>query len=420
MTIQTEEASPIFLVLGIMLVAGYAGWYLVWHNINIQQYENLPLRIACSVLGIPLIFYRVLPSAFKKIMPIYWFFSLTFLFPFFFTFMFLKNNGSIVWQLNSATALVLLILLADWVTIAITVFIGVCSAWICYVLTTPMAATIPFDFPSVVGAVGNYLALALFCGLFMHNKTKYHNEKLNAIEMASQNVAHELGTPLATINAGAKILNNYLPELFRGYEAAINNNLISSNIRANQLEKLKTILGTIKSETNNANLVIKMLLVNASQNKKTTTEGFVECKISDCVNEAIARYPFPSKEDKKLIFWDGSNDFSFRGNQELTIHILFNLIKNAIYYIKAKRKGSIELRAEKGVEYNYFYFKDTGPGMNKEALSKLFNRFYSNTYHGYGIGLSFCKNVMKRYGGDITCRSSEGEYTEFILKFPKD
>ncbi|KAB2836175.1 MAG: ATP-binding protein, partial [Caedimonadaceae bacterium] len=35
-----------------------------------------------------------------------------------------------------------------------------------------------------------------------------------------------------------------------------------------------------------------------------------------------------------------------------------------------------------------------------------------------GIGLAFCKSVMKSLGGDITCTSQYGEYTEFILTFP--
>jgi len=51
-------------------------------------------------------------------------------------------------------------------------------------------------------------------------------------------------------------------------------------------------------------------------------------------------------------------------------------------------------------------------------LPKIFDRFFSSTHHGSGIGLAFCKLVMQAYGGNITCQSQQGEFTEFVLSFP--
>ncbi|HBC71240.1 MAG TPA: ATP-binding protein [Coxiellaceae bacterium] len=98
--------------------------------------------------------------------------------------------------------------------------------------------------------------------------------------------------------------------------------------------------------------------------------------------------------------------------------MLFNLLKNALYYIARARKGQIYIHLENRENENRLYFKDTGKGIAKEMLSHIFNRFYSKTDGGVGIGLSFCKMAMEWMGGSITCQSVEGEYTEFVLHFP--
>ncbi len=63
----------------------------------------------------------------------------------------------------------------------------------------------------------------------------------------------------------------------------------------------------------------------------------------------------------------------------------------------------------------------TASGISKKFLPKVFTLFGSQMSFqgGTGIGLAFCKLIMRSYGGNITCSSIEGEYTGFILKFPK-
>src|SRR5207248_1330446 len=106
------------------------------------------------------------------------------------------------------------------------------------------------------------------------------------------------------------------------------------------------------------------------------------------------------------------------GQKVLTIHILFNLLKNAIYYIRTAHEGDIHIWLELGKKHNKLHFRDTGKGISADILPKIFDLFFSKTYHGSGIGLAFCKMVMQSYGGNIECDSVEGEFAEFILNFP--
>jgi len=65
--------------------------------------------------------------------------------------------------------------------------------------------------------------------------------------------------------------------------------------------------------------------------------------------------------------------------------------------------------------------EDTGTGILPQNLKRIFERFYTTTEsgHGSGIGLSFCKMVMDGLGGSITCESEFGVYTRFTLLFPR-
>jgi signal transduction histidine kinase len=100
------------------------------------------------------------------------------------------------------------------------------------------------------------------------------------------------------------------------------------------------------------------------------------------------------------------NDFEVKANPDLLKHVLFNLLKNALYYIKAARKGEILIWAEKGDPTTNYILK-TRKGISKQILPYIFNQFYSRTDYGTGVGLAFCRNVMQQLGGNIICESVE-------------
>ncbi|MDI7065762.1 sensor histidine kinase, partial [Klebsiella pneumoniae] len=70
-------------------------------------------------------------------------------------------------------------------------------------------------------------------------------------------------------------------------------------------------------------------------------------------------------------------------------------------------------------------FRDTGVGIAPQVLPHIFTRFYTSSAEaddasvGTGIGLAFCRDVMRAMGGSIECTSVESVYTEFVLTFPK-
>jgi len=98
--------------------------------------------------------------------------------------------------------------------------------------------------------------------------------------------------------------------------------------------------------------------------------------------------------------------------------VLINLIKNAIQAFDEQDDKHIALNAytnEKGRVV--IRVKDNGPGIDPEALDKIFIPFYSTKKTGSGIGLSLSRQIMRRHEGSITVKSTVGEGTEFFLRF---
>jgi two-component system autoinducer 1 sensor kinase/phosphatase LuxN len=114
-----------------------------------------------------------------------------------------------------------------------------------------------------------------------------------------------------------------------------------------------------------------------------------------------------------------SDDFIVEINNTLFNFVMFNLLRNAVYYFESYPESIITIRTEKGQSRNTVMFTDTGPGIPQTYLARIFDDFFShNKSGGSGLGLGYCKRVMKAFGGSIRCDSKVGEYTTFYLNFP--
>ena len=98
--------------------------------------------------------------------------------------------------------------------------------------------------------------------------------------------------------------------------------------------------------------------------------------------------------------------------------VLINLIKNAMQAFDEQTEKKIELKAytsDKGRPV--IMVSDNGPGIDPEAMEKIFIPFFSTKKSGSGIGLSLSRQIMRVHEGRISVKSVLGEGTEFLLKF---
>jgi PAS domain S-box-containing protein len=248
-------------------------------------------------------------------------------------------------------------------------------------------------------------------------KEKLQEEKLLAMRSLAASIAHELRSPLLSIYS-VSTLGDVLPDLVTAYEMGKAAGLDLPFMRQSQLESIKNSLGILEREANYANAIINMSLENIKE-LEISRKNFKRQSMATCINSALSRYPFSSETEKNLILNKNENDFIFLGDELQVCQVLSNLLKNALYYVGKAGKGQIKIWTDGDDKFNRLHFKDTGTGIEKEILPKIFDHFFSKTENGTGIGLAYCKMVMQNMDGDIVCESVHGDYAEFILTFPK-
>jgi signal transduction histidine kinase len=404
--------------LTILAIIGFPLYYYIWHDVFPQRYENLTLRLIGSALFVPILFRRHWPPAAKRYLPHYWYAISLYALPFFFTFMLLKNNGSEVWVESALIAAFAMVLLLDWLMLVLSFMAGVGIAVIAYCLTTdPIQLGTPylshlaiFSFAIAIGAFANY------------DTARIQIEQERAMLATAGSIAHELRTPMLAIRAGAAGLTRFLPVLLDSYDRAKLSGLDVPKIRLAHLYSMHGALERIEREALLSNSVIDMLLVNAR-----FTGGYMQhpeqCSIAHCVSAALQRYPFRELE-RSHVQCDLANDFPFQGSETLMVHVLFNLIKNALRFMRSVEDAQISIRLERSGKSNRLFFRDNGTGIEPDVLPHIFTRFYTSSAItddislGAGIGLAFCRDVMRELGGTIECTSTTNSHTEFILTFP--
>lgn len=411
---KVEDFGAQYIAFGIFGILNYPIFYLIWVYYNSKTYESLWLRLTATILCLILLFKDYWPKKIKPWLPMYWYGTLLFCLPFFFFFMLFKNQGSNVWLMSSNTIVFWLLLLVDWASYVFILLAGCILAIVIYSLSL---GKFVLNLDAWWGIIIQFIASFIVVTFFTRRKFSFDNYKLQTIQTIGASIAHELRTPLRTIASVAGGIKNYLPILMNAYALAKAEKLPVGKIDPFHYEILLSACDYIDSETQAAFTVINMLLVNVNHISLENSNTLKICCINKCIDEAIRRYPFDIGEKEK-IHWQEEKNIYFKGDELLLAHILFNLLKNALFYIKAAGKGEIWIWLELGSKKNKLHFKDTGTGIAAKVLPHIFSRFFSNTPHGTGIGLTFCKIVMQKFEGDITCESEEGEYTEFILSFP--
>lgn len=413
-TLQSKVLENEIFFFGVMMAINYPLYWLVWNSIISHSFQDLCLRFIATSLCLGLILRDSWLRSYQKFFPVYWYTTLIFCLPFFFTYTTLIENGAVIFLISNISALFFLLILVNLLDALVIWFIGAVVAVGVFKFTQP-----PFRLELGTISVQDFfwLIFAAFVigGLFSFRRDLSQRQKSKALKNQAAIIAQEMRTPLLILSTIAYRLQNHLPPIIEGCQKSIKSKFLTERLRHN-ITLVKDAPKSIENTTRRAFTIIDMLLMNLKGAKrvKTTSETF----LAPCIEEALKEYPFQGNENS-LVNWQPGSDFKFRGNSEIVKHILFNLLKNALYYIKAAEKGTMTIWLEKDEKWNMLHFKDTGKGVSTAMLPHIFDQFFSKHQHGIGVGLAFCRQAMESIDGYIMCQSVEGEYTHFVLFFPK-
>lgn len=374
-------------------------------------YENFYLRLAATLLSFFVLFRKKLPEQLRKLFPYYWHFSIIFVLPFIFTFNLLMNNFHELWLYWEIFMLFILITyIPNWLIFLVDLFIGVAAAIVMFLfLSRGLVLDPQFDI-QLYSIVIFFTVVAGYIFSYSNKKGQLVQEKNAALHALAVGIAHEMRNPLGQVRYNLEAIQDALPVYYPGKTV--------HQIDENVLEKIYAGIAQGQMALHRGVQVIDMILEEV-KNEVPYSSAFTYLSAAVVTRQALEEYAYESDEERGKIRVSIEDDFMFKGVESMYVFVIFNLVMNALYFLRLYPKGWIYITLRRDERMNSVLVRDTGPGIGKENLARIFDTFFtSGKKGGTGLGLAYCKRVMNLFGGDITCDSVQGEYTEFNLRFP--
>ncbi|MBQ0016933.1 MAG: hypothetical protein KBT04_08120 [Bacteroidales bacterium] len=220
----------------------------------------------------------------------------------------------------------------------------------------------------------------------------------------TNNIAHELKTPVASIRGYLEILLSGRP--------------IDPNRRQYFLDRCYQQTLRLSSLINDVSLINKL-------EESSDLFPIEPVDLYLVANEAVNELSDRAEADRVLVFNNLPSDVIVQGNKGLLYAIFRNLIENAISYAGQDIRVVMECYKSDADHY-YLHFYDTGCGVASEYLPKLFDRFLridsgrSRKMGGTGLGLSIVKHAVLFHGGDIYANNRPDGGLEFFFSIKTD
>ena len=233
------------------------------------------------------------------------------------------------------------------------------------------------------------------------NALKEEQEKSRIKRELTNNINHELKTPVASIQVCLETLLSGI-SLTEEKRTELLERCYAHNVRLRHL--LEDVSLITRLEDGSSNIEREPVVIN---------------ELLDEIKEEMACIP---DEDRMQLIIDFENEVTVNGNMSLLGSIFRNLTENAISYSEGK---TIRIAlADSNSKFCRIIFEDDGVGVDEKNLPRLFERFYrvdkgrSRSKGGTGLGLAIVKHAVMFHGGSITVsnRPEGGLRFEFTLE----
>jgi len=248
---------------------------------------------------------------------------------------------------------------------------------------------------------GISLIVLLLISIYLTNRTiKPIRESFEKQKQFITNASHELKTPLTIIRTNTSLL------LSNGSETIESQGKWFSYIN-NQIERM-------------SKLIDEMLSLAKLDTGKELVE-FTSFNMSKLVNNILLTFEAVLFENNIELVSNIEDDLNLKGDKESIKKVFIILLDNAIKY--TNKNGKIDVKLCQDKNKIKLKVKNTGEGIKKEDLEKVFERFYrvdtsrARETGGYGLGLSIAKSIVESHNGKIYAESNIGKDTTFIIEF---
>ena len=236
------------------------------------------------------------------------------------------------------------------------------------------------------------------------NDITQEEEQIRLKRQLTQNIAHELKTPVSSI---------------QGYLETIVDN---ENIPR---EKMQVFLERCYAQSNRLSRLLRDISVLTRMDEAANMIEMEKVDISVLVSNIVNEVALELEQKQITVINSLRSKIQIRGNYSLLYSIFRNLMDNAIAYAGTHIYIDIKCFREDD-NFFYFSFSDTGVGVPPEHLNRLFERFYrvdkgrSRKLGGTGLGLAIVKNAVLIHGGTISAKNRQGGGLEFVFTLAKE
>lgn len=261
-------------------------------------------------------------------------------------------------------------------------------------------SSIKFMIPSVFFTL--ILLVTFIITLVLVFRQKRYNEIKNDFV---NNMTHELKTPIASISLATQMLND------------------DSVTKSEKMRK--HLVGVITDETKRLRFLVEKVLQMSMFDRKKSSFKKKHLDLNEMVESIANSFSLRVEHTGGKINVDiGAVDSDIYVDEVNFQNVIFNLMDNAVKYRKTDEPVDIYLKTWNDDKWLYLSVHDTGKGIKKDDLKKIFEKFYrvgTGNVHdvkGFGLGLAYVKKVVDLHDGEIKVDSEYGKGSTFIIKLP--
>ena len=261
-------------------------------------------------------------------------------------------------------------------------------------------SSVRFMIPSIIFTLV-LLITFIFTVVVIFRQKRYTEIKNDFIN----NMTHELKTPIASISLAAQMMND------------------ESVTKSESM--MKHLGSVIADETKRLRFLVEKVLQMSMFDKRSVVFKKKELDLNEMVESVAATFTLRVEHTGGKIYTAiEAVDSAIYVDEVHFQNAITNLMDNAVKYRKPDEPINIYIRTWNDEERLYLSVRDTGQGIRRENIKKVFDKFYrvhtgnKHDVKGFGLGLAYVKKVVDLHQGEIKCESEIGKGTQFVISLP--
>jgi len=261
-------------------------------------------------------------------------------------------------------------------------------------------SSVRFMIPSMIFTI--VLLITFIFTIFIIFRQKRYTEIKNDF---INNMTHELKTPISSISLAAQMLN----------DESVNKSP----------QMMKHLGGVINDESKRLRFLVEKVLQMSMFDRQTASFKKKELDLNELVESIASTFSLRVEHTGGKIYTEiEAVDSAIYVDEVHFQNAITNLMDNAVKYRKPDEPLDLYIRTWNEKDRLCLSIRDTGLGIKKENVKKIFEKFYrvhTGNVHdvkGFGLGLAYVKKIINLHEGDIKCESELGKGTTFTISLP--